>query len=105
MGRPHPPYTRKWARPRGLHLGAAKSTGTCAAANGTVLLARYGHASYGNYVVVGHGGGVTTLYAHCSALNVAVGQAVSAVDVIAFVGSTAHPTARPLIWRWTATGT
>ena len=60
--------------------------------NGTVLLARYGHASYGNYVVVGHGGGVTTLYAHCSALNVTVGQAVSAGDVVAFVGSTGDST-------------
>lgn len=59
---------------------------------GTVLLARYGHASYGNYVVVGHGGGVTTLYAHCSALNVTVGQAVSAGDVVAFVGSTGDST-------------
>ena len=73
-------------------MAAPKGTEIRAAANGTVLLARYGHASYGNYVVVGHGGGVTTLYAHCSALNVTVGQAVSAGDVIAFVGSTGDST-------------
>ena len=92
MGGRYSPITGKWEGHRGLDMAAPKGTEIRAAANGTVLLARYGHASYGNYVVVGHGGGVTTLYAHCSALNVTVGQAVSAGDVIAFVGSTGDST-------------
>ena len=92
MGGRYSPITGKWEGHRGLDIAAPKGTEIRAAANGTVLLARYGHASYGNYVVVGHGGGVTTLYAHCSALNVTVGQAVSAGDVIAFVGSTGDST-------------
>ena len=92
MGGRYSPITGKWEGHRGLDMAAPKGTEIRAAANGTVLLARYGHASYGNYVVVGHGGGVTTLYAHCSALNVAVGQAVSAGDAIAFVGSTGDST-------------
>ena len=92
MGGRYSPITGKWEGHRGLDMAAPKGTEIRAAANGTVLLARYGHASYGNYVVVGHGGGVTTLYAHCSALNAAVGQAVSAGDVIAFVGSTGDST-------------
>ena len=92
MGGRYSPITGKWEGHRGLDMAAPKGTEIRAAANGTVLLARYGHASYGNYVVVGHGSGVTTLYAHCSALNVTVGQAVSAGDVIAFVGSTGDST-------------
>ena len=92
MGGRYSPITGKWEGHRGLDMAAPKGTEIRAAANGTVLLARYGHASYGNYVVVGHGGGVTTLYAHCSALNVTVGQAVSAGDVVAFVGSTGDST-------------
>lgn len=44
-------------------------------------------SGYGNVVMVDHGDTVT-VYAHCSTLNVGVGESVKAGDVIAFVGST-----------------
>ena len=58
-----------------------------AANDGTVLMATY-NSGYGNYVVLEHGGGMTTLYAHCSSLLVKVGDSVKRGDVIAKVGST-----------------
>ncbi len=86
----HPIYgTRK------LHTGVdfAASTGTniAAASAGTVILASY-YGGYGNAVILDHGGGVTTLYAHNSSLCVSVGQTVSRGQVIAKAGSTGNST-------------
>lgn len=47
---------------------------------------------YGRYVIVDHGNGVATLYAHCSELKVSVGQKVSQGQTIALVGSTGNST-------------
>lgn len=47
---------------------------------------------YGNYIVIDHGGGVTTLYAHCASLNVKKGQKVQKGDVIGIVGTTGWST-------------
>ncbi|MBM3496748.1 MAG: peptidase M23, partial [Armatimonadetes bacterium] len=58
-----------------------------AAAAGEVILASY-MRGYGNTVVLDHGGGVTTLYAHCSALLVSDGHVVTQGQSIARVGST-----------------
>ena len=44
--------------------------------------------SYGNYIIIDHGGGWTTLYAHCSYLYAKTGQSVSAGEKIALVGAT-----------------
>ena len=90
------PITGRFEGHRGLDMRAPYGTPIRAVASGTVILARYGHASYGNYLVIDHGGGTTTLYAHCSALTVAVGQQVSAGDVIAKVGSTGDSTGNHL---------
>ena len=62
-----------------------------AANSGTVLRAEYNYA-YGYYVLIDHGGGYSTLYGHCSSLNVSEGDTVSRGDVIAFVGSTGYST-------------
>lgn len=62
-----------------------------AANSGTVLKAGW-HTAYGNYVVIDHGGGCSTLYGHASSLNVKKGQKVSRGDVIAYVGSTGYST-------------
>ncbi len=43
---------------------------------------------FGNYVIIDHGGGISTLYAHCRKIYVSVGQTVSKSDVIAIVGTT-----------------
>jgi len=76
----------------GLDIGAAMGTNIFAAAEGTVLVAGWNAGGYGNYVVIDHGGGLTTLYAHCSSLNVSAGQKVSRGQVIAKCGSTGMST-------------
>ena len=67
------PFTGKQTGHTGLDISAPYGTPIRAVAAGTVILARYGHDSYGNYIVIDHGGGVSTLYAHCSELTATVG--------------------------------
>lgn len=80
-----------------LHTGADISGSgvngkpVLAANSGKVLKAGY-NRGYGNYVVIDHGGGCSTLYAHASRLNVSVGQTVTRGDVIMYVGSTGYST-------------
>ena len=62
-----------------------------ASAAGKVLVAEY-HWSYGNYVVIYHGSGIQTLYAHLSKINVKVGQEVKQGDVIGISGTTGNST-------------
>lgn len=52
----------------------------------------YGGSGYGNYVVIDHGDGVTTLYGHLSNVKVDVGQTVAQGDVIGITGSTGAST-------------
>lgn len=75
----------------GLDLAYGYGTPILAAQSGTVLVAKF-HPSYGNYLVIDHGGGLCTLYAHCSQLLVHAGQTVSKYDTIARVGSTGDST-------------
>lgn len=60
-----------------------------AAAAGSVTTAGW-HYSYGNYVVIDHGSGVSTCYAHASALAVSVGQHVEKGQLIMYQGSTGN---------------
>lgn len=62
-----------------------------AAADGVVVAAQW-HNSYGNYVKIQHDGVFSTLYAHCSAIHVTVGQQVRQGEVIADVGATGRVT-------------
>ncbi len=71
----------------GVDFGASYGTGIVAADSGTVIFSGW-YGGYGNSVIVDHGGGLTTLYAHASRLNVSEGQAVSKGQSIAAVGST-----------------
>ncbi|MEM1484805.1 peptidoglycan DD-metalloendopeptidase family protein [Oscillospiraceae bacterium PP1C4] len=66
----------------------AANTGTVAFVN-TAVTPGYG---YGKYLIVDHGGGISTLYAHCSAITASVGQTVSRGEKIAEVGSTGWST-------------
>ncbi|MBR0277281.1 MAG: peptidoglycan DD-metalloendopeptidase family protein [Clostridia bacterium] len=75
----------------GIDIGASYGAKIIAAKNGTVVTATY-NSAYGNYVVVNHGGGVCTLYAHQSQLAVSVGQYVNEGDLIGYVGSTGYST-------------
>jgi len=71
----------------GVDIGGKTGASIVAANSGTVILAGYA-SGYGNRVVIDHGDGITTLYAHCSKLLVKVGDEVEAGQTIAKVGST-----------------
>ena len=86
------PVTGQRKTHTGMDFGAAYGTNIVAAASGTVLISGYNTGGYGNYVVIDHGGGVTTLYAHASSLCVSAGEYVSQGQLIAKVGSTGMST-------------
>lgn len=71
----------------GCDFGAPTGTPIYAAASGTVIQATY-MRGYGNVVMIDHGGGLSTVYAHCSRLGVSSGQHVNRGQQIANVGST-----------------
>jgi murein DD-endopeptidase MepM/ murein hydrolase activator NlpD len=79
----------------GIDIAAGGISGhqILAANSGDVIIAGYDSSGiYGNYVVIDHGGGMTSLYGHCSGLNCSVGDEVSRGDVIAYVGNTGKVT-------------
>jgi murein DD-endopeptidase MepM/ murein hydrolase activator NlpD len=69
----------------GIDLSAASGTPITAAATGRVILAET-YGGYGRAVVIDHGGGITTLYAHQSQMAVSVGQTVDRGQVVGHVG-------------------
>lgn len=71
----------------GIDFAAPTGTPIISVAPGVVLSAGY-RRGYGNTVVIDHGGGMSTLYAHCSRLFVSEGQRVTRGQRIAAVGST-----------------
>ena len=76
---------------RGIDLAAPTGTPIKAAKEGKVIVADT-HHSWGNYVVIQHKDGTTMLYAHQDKFVVSVGQQVSQVSLIGFVGSTGNST-------------
>ncbi len=76
---------------KGIDIGAAHGSSIVAAAGGRVTTSTYS-GSAGNYIVISHGNGLSTVYMHCSALYVSAGDVVSAGQSIAAVGSTGFST-------------
>jgi murein DD-endopeptidase MepM/ murein hydrolase activator NlpD len=83
----------------GVDLGGSYGNPIVAAAAGTVILvnnpregSNKGGSGYGNYIIIDHGGGVSTLYAHLKNTHVKVGSTVKAGDRIASCGSTGTST-------------
>lgn len=77
---------------KGVDIGrVGYTTDIHAAKAGTVIISQYS-TSYGNYVVVSHGSGNTTLYAHMSSRSVSAGQKVAQGDKLGVTGSTGHST-------------
>lgn len=76
---------------KGVDIGAASGSDILAAAEGEVVISTYSYSA-GNYIMIDHGGGVSTVYMHCSQLLADVGDSVSQGQVIAKVGSTGYST-------------
>lgn len=88
----HPIYGTKKLH-AGIDIAASNGSNIVAGESGTVILSSWGYnGGYGNYIIISHGNGYTTRYAHCSNLYVKVGDTVSRGQVIAAVGSTGAST-------------
>ena len=90
-GRIHP-TTGKYKFHGGLDIPGSYGSAIVAANSGKVIWAGNRGDSYGNYVIIDHGGGVSTLYGHSSKVLVSSGQSVSRGQRIANVGSTGRST-------------
>lgn len=93
------------------HTGSDISFSGCygtpvyASVAGTVTLVKYDNYSYGYHIIVDNGGGISTLYAHCSELYVTVGQQISQGQQIAAIGRTGNATGPHLHFEIRVNGT
>lgn len=103
---------------KGVDLAAPKGANILAAESGTVITVyngcthNYGKSKscrcgggFGNYVMVNHGNGLVTVYAHCTSIDVKVGQSVTRGQVIATVGTTGASTGNHLHFGTLLNGT
>ena len=74
---------------KGIDLAAPYGTDILASASGTVTTSTHSNSA-GNYIVIAHGNGISTVYMHCSSLLVSVGDNVDQGEIIARVGSTGY---------------
>ena len=102
------PITGEVSSHTGTDIACADGTPILAAADGIVTVANgldsWG-GSYGYYIQIDHGGGLETLYAHCSSICVTTGQQVQAGQVIGYVGHTGRATGSHLHLETRANGT
>ena len=89
------PITGEWGNHGGTDVRAGYGTKIKAARGGVVQRSEY-HWSYGNYVIVVHDNGTSTLYAHMSKRAVKAGQTVTQGQVLGYVGSTGSSTGNHL---------
>ena len=89
------PFSRRVRHHDGVDISAKKGTPVRATASGVVLKAEY-ISEYGNSVLIDHGDGIRTLYAHLSEIGVSRGAKVSRGDGIGCVGSTGRSTGNHL---------
>lgn len=76
---------------QGIDIPASTGAAITAAASGTVVISTYSYSA-GNYIMISHGGGVYTVYMHCSQILASEGQTVKQGQTIAKVGSTGYST-------------
>ena len=87
------PVTGEYKNHGGTDIGASYGSAIYAADSGTVVRSSDGwNGGWGNYVMINHGNGMQTLYAHMSSRAVSVGQTVSRGQTIGYVGSTGMST-------------
>ena len=99
------PYHGRELHP-GIDIGAPSGSAIVAAGAGRVISAGW-RGGYGNTIIIDHGNGVTTLYAHqrSGGIKVSVGQHVNAGQRIGTVGSTGNSTGPHLHWEVRVNGT
>ena len=93
------PFTGKPDNHTGIDIPAARGTPIYASKSGVVITSVYGTGSawsYGNYVVISHSDGTSTLYAHMSSRAVSQGQTVKQGEVVGYVGTTGNSTGNHL---------
>ena len=101
--RTHPVYgTRKLHS--GLDVAAPRGTSISATSGGVVIYAGW-RGGYGNTVIVDHGGGLTSLYAHMSEIGASEGQVVERGDSLGLVGATGTATGNHLHFEIRYNGT
>ena len=91
-GRRIDPFTGRPGFHRGLDISARRGTAILAAADGRVKRVLLSAAGFGHEVLIDHGNGYQTRYAHCDRVLVSRGQKVARGEVIATVGNTGHST-------------
>ena len=85
------PITGVYKLHTGVDIRAPQGANFVAAADGVVTKAGY-NSAYGNMVIIDHGGGISTLYAHGSEIMVELGQEIKKLDTVIKVGATGYAT-------------
>ncbi len=88
----------------GVDMSAGYGQAIKAGGSGRVILASV-YGGYGNTIIIDHGGGMTTLYAHQSQLTVSYGQEVGAADIIGYIGTSGLSTGPHLHFEVRINGT
>jgi murein DD-endopeptidase MepM/ murein hydrolase activator NlpD len=86
------PFSGEGAFHKGVDISAPTGQGVRATADGIVVHAEFASGGYGRLIVIDHGGGMQTYYAHLSKILVRTGQEVRRGDAIGAVGSSGHVT-------------
>ncbi len=92
-GRRVDPFTGRPAFHRGIDVSARRGTPILSPADGRVKKVRRSSAGYGNMLIIDHGNGFETRFAHCERILVSRGQKLARGEVVATVGSSGHSTA------------
>ncbi len=99
------PYGMRWGKlHKGIDIGSPMGAKIVASNEGKITTSAY-NSSYGNYVIINHGGGYMTVYAHLSKRLVSVGQYVAKGQTIGLCGSTGHSTGPHLHFEIRVNGT
>lgn len=102
-GRRFHPIYHEYRMHAGIDVGAGYGKKVLASDDGVVIISTYS-SSYGNYIVISHGNGMTTLYAHLSVRNVKANDKVSQGQVIGKIGSTGASTGPHLHYEVSVNG-
>lgn len=85
------PFSSRREFHKGIDIKAKSGTPIQAPAKGTVTFSGW-HGAYGNSIVINHGNGITTRYAHMQKSSLKKGETVSRGDLIGYVGNTGRTT-------------